>query len=75
MPRPAQPPSTPQECLADLDAEEALFRVYWRTLLDKPLARRTWPSEVRWYCQQKGLDAETLAELEQRCRDLLGAKS
>ncbi len=67
---PTPPPVTPQEKQADLDAEEALFRVYWRTLPGKAQARQAWPSEVEWYCRQKGLDAEIVERLERRCRDL-----
>ncbi len=61
--------------LADLDAEEALFRLYWKTLPDKARARRTWPSEAQWYCQQKGLDAQIMEKLEHRCQDLREGRS
>lgn len=71
---PAPLPVTPQEKQADLDAEEALFRVYWRTLPDKALARRTWPSEVRWYCGQKDLNGWVEEELVWRCEDLVEGK-
>ncbi len=67
---PVPPPMTDPERFAALDEEEALFRVYWRTLPDKALARRTWPSEVRWYCGQKDLDGWVEEELVRRCEDL-----
>jgi len=66
----APPPMTRQEWIASLDEEEALFRLYWRTLPDKVLAWRTWPSEIRRYCEQKGINVDVKAELERRCRDL-----
>jgi len=69
---PVPPPMTDPERLAALDEEEALFRVYWLRLPDKRLARKTWPSEVRWYCGQKGLDAQVMEDLDRRCRDLRG---
>ena len=56
--------------LADLDAEEALFRTYWKTIPDKTRARRTWPSELRYYCRVKRLGVEMMHELEKRCPDL-----
>ena len=43
----APPPVTDPERLATLDTEEVLFRVFWKTLLDKTLARQTWPSDLR----------------------------
>ncbi len=55
---------------ADLDAEEALFRMWWRTLPDKGLAQRTWCSTLSWYCQEKGFGPEMLEALKQRLRDL-----
>ena len=69
---PASPPVTRQERWAELDAEEALFRVWWRTLPDKNLARRTWHSTLTWYCQEKGFGPETLKALKRRVRDLWG---
>ncbi len=68
-------PVTDPERLADPDLEEALFRRYWATLPDKPLARRTWPSEVQWYCERKGLTAEIMPELVRRCQDLRRERS
>ncbi len=67
------PPSMVTDTKA-LDTEETLFRTYWKTLPDKALARRTWPSDVRYYCQAKGLGLEVLEELERRCRNLLDGK-
>ncbi len=61
---------TDPERLATLDAEEALFRTYWKTIPDKTLARRTWPSELRYYCRVKRLGVEVAEDLEKRCRDL-----
>jgi hypothetical protein len=72
---PASSPTTDSERLAALEEEEALFRLYWRTLPNKTLARRTWPSQVRWYCEQKGLGQEMMDALNWRCRDLLGKET
>ncbi len=58
--------------LADLDAEEALFRLWWRMLPDKNLARRRWRTTLNWYCQEKGFGPETLKALKRRVRDLWG---
>ncbi len=63
-------PATELGRLADLDTEEALFRVWWRTLPDLALARKTWRSTLRWYCQEKSLGPETLEALQQRVQDL-----
>lgn len=63
-------PVTDPERLADLDVEEAIFALYWRTLPDKALARRTWPSELRYYCLERDLGPEMLEALERRIRDL-----
>ena len=71
---PASPPVTRQERWAELVEEEALFRLYWKTLPDKARARRIWPFDVRHYCRAKGLGLEVLEELERRCQDLLGGK-
>ncbi len=71
-PKPANPFTTLNlGRLADLDAEEALFRTYWRTLPNPALARKKWPYDVRHYCQARQLSAEMMGELEQRCRDLV----
>ncbi len=67
---PPPPPVTDQERLATLDTEEALFRTYWKTIPDKTRARRTWPSELRYYCRVKRLGVEVAEDLEKRCRDL-----
>ncbi len=67
---PAPPPMTRQERMASLDEEEALFRVYWRTLTDKALAGRTWPSELRHYCRERDLGPEMLEALERRVREV-----
>ena len=66
----APPPVTRQERWAELDAEEALFRVWWRTLPDKNLARRTWHSTLTWYCEEKSLELEMQEALQQRVQDL-----
>ena len=67
---PAPPPVTDPERLATLDTEEALFRIFWKTLPDKSHARQTWPSELRYYCRVKRLGVEVAEDLEKRCRDL-----
>ena len=69
---PASPPVTRQERWAELVEEEALFRLWWRTLPDKSLARRRWRSTLNWYCQEKGFGPETLKALKRRVRDLWG---
>ncbi len=56
--------------LATLEAEETLFRTYWRTLPDKALAWERWPYDVRNYCQTKQIGREMMVQLESRCRDL-----
>ncbi len=61
---------TTPERLASLDTEEALFRVWWRTLPDQNLARRRWRSTLSWYHQEKGFGPEMLEALEQRVQDL-----
>ena len=71
---PAPPPVTLEEKEADLDAEDALFRMWWGTLPDQPLARRCFHSYVVFYCQGKGLGKEIEWELERRCQDLLEKK-
>ncbi len=58
------------ERLAHVDEEEAFFRTYWKTLPDKTLARRTWPSELSYYCRVKRLEVEMMEQLEKRCSDL-----
>ncbi len=70
----APPPVTDPERLATLDTEEVLFRVFWKTLLDKTLARQTWPSDLRYYCRVKRLGVEVAQQLEKRCRDLEEAR-
>ncbi len=67
---PAPPPVTAPEHLATLVAEEALFRVYWRSLPDKDLARRAWYSTLKYYCSEKELGPESMEALERRCQDL-----
>ncbi len=67
---PAPPPVTPFARLADLDVEEALFRIWWRTFPDKNLARRRWRSTLSWYCQEKSLEPEMRETLQQRVQDL-----
>ncbi len=64
------PPMTTSECLASLDTEEALFRVWWRTLPDLALARKTWRPTLSWYCQEKSLEPEMRETLQQRVQDL-----
>ncbi len=56
--------------LADLDTEEALFRVWWRTFPDENLARRRWRSTLNWYSQEKSLALEMQEALQQRVQDL-----
>ena len=69
------PPSLATDTKALVDTEETLFRTYWNTLPDKARARRTWPSEAQWYCQQKGLDVQIMEKLEHRCQDLREGRS
>ncbi len=66
----ASPATTDAECLASLDTEEALFRVWWWTLPDKNLARQRWRSTLSWYCQEKSLEPEMRETLQQRVQDL-----
>ncbi len=66
----AAPPMTDPERLAALEEEEALFRMYWRTLPSKALAQKTWPSELVYYCGERGLGPEMLEALARRVRDL-----
>jgi hypothetical protein len=65
--------STPLEPLPDLAAEEALYRVWWRTLPDKALARRTDGHLAHWQRERRLSDA-ALATLRARVRDLLEGK-
>ncbi len=72
------PPSSPSESAsgessispAVLEAEEVLFRLWWRTLPDKTLARQQWAEEVAYYGEQKGLSTSFLDALRARVKGL-----
>ena len=73
-PRELSPPSMtlslPAESFPNLAEEEALYRVWWRTLPDKPLARACGGDLAHWQ-RERGLSAAALAGLRTRVRDLL----
>ena len=53
-----------------LEAEEALFRLWWRTLPDKALARSRWADHVEYYGQSRGLSNALITALMTRAQDL-----
>lgn len=59
--------------LPDLAAEEQLFRLWWKTLPDKPLARARGGDLAHWQ-RERGLSDVALAGLRARVRDLLEGK-
>lgn len=65
----------PTEPAPVLEAEEALYRIWWRTLPDKALARRS-DGHLPYWGRERGLSVETLDWLRGRVKDLLmGTKS
>ncbi len=53
-----------------LEAEEALFRLWWRTLPNKTMARGDWAAEMAYYGRQKRFSEPFLAALKTRVKDL-----
>ncbi len=64
------PVSVPLEPLADLTREEALYRLWWRTLPDKALARRK-DGHLAYWQANRNLRDEEVAWLRTQVRDLL----
>lgn len=67
------PVAAPIEVLPALEAEEPLYRLWWRTLPDKALARRM-DGHLAYWGRERGLSAEALDWLRGRVRDLLTAR-
>jgi|MudIll2142460700_1097286.scaffolds.fasta_scaffold23847_4 hypothetical protein len=65
-----KPVAAPIELLPSLANEEALYRLWWRTLPDKKLARDNGGHLVYW-ARERGLSQESLAWLRGRVNDLL----
>lgn len=65
-----KPVAAPTEMLPTLADEEALYRLWWRTLPNKPLARRADGHLVYWQ-RERRLSDETLMWLRGRVADLL----
>ena len=61
----------PTEPLPDFKAEEHLYRLWWRTLPDKALARRM-DGHLTYWARERGLSTEAAEGLRDRVRDLLG---
>ncbi len=55
---------------AVLEAEEVLFRLWWRTLPNKTMAREDWEAECAYYGEQKGFSRPFLEALKTRVKDL-----
>ncbi len=55
---------------AILEAEEVRFRLWWRTLPNKTMARQNWAAELAYYAAQKGLSKAVLEALKARVEDL-----
>lgn len=70
LPPPSVTPRIPREPLPDLAAEEALYRVWWRTLPDKALAKRMGGHLGHWQRERRLSDA-ALRALHARVGDLL----
>ena len=67
------PPPTPKGADVNpalLEAEAVLFRLWWRTLPDKPLARQNWAAEIAYYAAQKGFSGPFIETLKVRIADL-----
>ena len=60
----------PTETLPSLVAEESLYRLWWRTLPDKALARRL-DGHLAYWGRERGLSEGALAWLRGRVGDLL----
>jgi len=71
---PSSPPrfssEDPPPLPALLNAEEVLFRMWWRTLPNKPMARENWAAEIAYYGAQKGLSRPFLEALKAKVKDL-----
>ncbi|OGB92207.1 MAG: hypothetical protein A2Z31_00040 [candidate division NC10 bacterium RBG_16_65_8] len=65
-----KPVAAPTEILPTLRDEEALYRLWWKTLPDKKLAREH-DGHLAYWCRERGLSAESLDSLRGRVRDLL----
>jgi len=65
-----KPVAPPTEMLPSLVDEESLYRLWWRTLPDKKLAREH-GGHLAYWGRERGLDAEALAWLRRRVSDLL----
>jgi len=65
-----KPVAAPTEMLPSLASEEALYRLWWKTLPDKALARRT-DGHLAYWGRERGLDGEALSWLRGRVGDLL----
>lgn len=53
-----------------LQAEETLFRLWWRTLPNKTMAKESWEAEVAYYSAKKGFSEPFLEALKARIGDL-----
>ena len=60
----------PTEMVPTLVAEEALYRLWWKTLPDKDLARRC-DGHLAYWQTERGLSADTLTWLRSRVSDLI----
>ncbi len=72
---PLSPSSPPEQSYrvispALVEAEAILFRLWWRTLPNKTMARQNWAAELAYYVAQKGLSRPFLDALKARVRDL-----
>jgi hypothetical protein len=65
-----KPVAAPTEILPSLADEESLYRLWWRTLPDKRLAREH-DGHLAYWARERGLDPESLAWLRRRVADLL----
>ena len=61
-----EPPPVP----ALLDAEEVLFRMWWRTLPNKTMAKENWEAELAYYGAQKGFSRPFLEALKAKVKYL-----
>jgi hypothetical protein len=55
-----------------LEAEETLFRLWWRTLPDQAMAWRAFRQYVAYYCREKGLSLAFEEALVSKVADLAG---
>ncbi len=65
-----KPVAAPTEMVPSLADEESLYRLWWRTLPDKKLARAH-DGHLAYWGRERGLDSEALGWLRRRVSDLL----